>query len=164
MLDYARHRLSHVEEQIHKGWPERAPIIREALSAHRHHRYALSIPTLLAQADGMAGEVLGVSVYGRKGGEPQARKAYRKRISPKFADAHPWTLMFTPLELVSSWNERIEAWRTKREIANALRLFLMILRDAVPVLGKSGQIHFRLSITDRVGLVEAFKHNSAIIP
>ena len=47
-------------------FPTRKAILEKAFSAHAGGDYELSVPVFLAQADGIAKEVLGVSVYSRR--------------------------------------------------------------------------------------------------
>lgn len=80
MTQYARSRVSPLDHEIRENWPERAPPVMDALAAHSDGRYALSVPVLLAQADGIAAEELGEGPYGKDQGQPRAREAYRSRI------------------------------------------------------------------------------------
>ncbi len=53
LMDYFRERLGEIEKALVERHPARAAIIADAFAAHREGRYALSIPVLLAQADGV---------------------------------------------------------------------------------------------------------------
>jgi hypothetical protein len=66
MVRFAGEEVTHVEEMLARHWPDRTAILGEAFAAHREGRYALSIPVFLAQADGIAAEVLGVGLYERE--------------------------------------------------------------------------------------------------
>lgn len=53
LIGYFRERLDEIEKALVERHPQRATVIAEAFAAHREGRYALSIPVLLAQADGV---------------------------------------------------------------------------------------------------------------
>ncbi len=49
-------RLHDIQTALAKRHPERTAILRDAFDAHRQGAYTLSVPVLLAQADGIVGE------------------------------------------------------------------------------------------------------------
>lgn len=53
LVDYFRKRLEEIEKELVERHPQRAAIIAEAFAAHREGRYTLSIPVMLAQAEGV---------------------------------------------------------------------------------------------------------------
>lgn len=53
LVDYFRERLDEIEKELVERHPQRAAIITEAFAAHREGRYTLSIPVMLAQAEGV---------------------------------------------------------------------------------------------------------------
>jgi hypothetical protein len=53
------------EAYLARHFPRRGAILRKAFSAHRNRDYELSIPVFLAQADGIALEIIGTSAYSR---------------------------------------------------------------------------------------------------
>ncbi|MBE7493773.1 MAG: hypothetical protein HS117_02390 [Verrucomicrobiaceae bacterium] len=55
-----------ISAQIKSKFPDRSPVINDALEAHEQGKYNLSVPTLLAQADGLGHDIFGVSPYSRK--------------------------------------------------------------------------------------------------
>ena len=84
LCDHIDDQLSNIEHRVCSAFPWRARIIRDALSAHREERYALSVPVVLAQADGIAHEALRVSLYSRygKGHTKVAREFEQRQIDP----------------------------------------------------------------------------------
>jgi hypothetical protein len=60
MCALTRERLGPVEAELCERFPDRAHILRDALEAHRAGKYTLSIPVLLAQADSIGCDVLGI--------------------------------------------------------------------------------------------------------
>jgi hypothetical protein len=58
MCQFARKKVDDTEAQSIDRFPARAAILKEAFTAHRDRKYALSIAVLLAQADGMGREIL----------------------------------------------------------------------------------------------------------
>jgi len=53
--------LMQVEERLRLRFPHRAPILTDAFEAHRGTKFTLSIPTFLAQIDGIGCEILGIA-------------------------------------------------------------------------------------------------------
>ncbi|MDH5824216.1 hypothetical protein QFW77_14640 [Luteimonas sp. RD2P54] len=53
LIDYFESRLEEIEQTLVARHPTRRAIIADAFQAHREGRYSLSIPALLAQADGV---------------------------------------------------------------------------------------------------------------
>lgn len=67
LAHYFRQRTDEIELDVTGQFPHREPILREAFEAHRQERYNLSVPVLLAQADGMCEEALGALLFLLKG-------------------------------------------------------------------------------------------------
>lgn len=63
LIEHFDDRLDQIEAAIVKGFPNREKIINAAFSVHRRGDYLLSIPVLLAQADGICKEVLNKSLF-----------------------------------------------------------------------------------------------------
>jgi hypothetical protein len=55
-----------IEDNLTTSFPERRRILQKAFRAHDAGDYELSVPVFLAQADGIAKKILGVSIYSRK--------------------------------------------------------------------------------------------------
>lgn len=53
LVEYFEGRLEEIEKSVAERFPRRAHLIGAALNAHRRQQYELSIPVLLAQADGI---------------------------------------------------------------------------------------------------------------
>ena len=60
---YFESRTDAIETTVSAAFPNRQPIFRDAFEAHRSKKYNLSIPVLLAQADGMWGERFSRGVF-----------------------------------------------------------------------------------------------------
>lgn len=58
LVAYFESRLSTIEESISAKFPHRSHLIHAAFDAHRRNEYDLSIPVLLAQADGICKETV----------------------------------------------------------------------------------------------------------
>jgi hypothetical protein len=65
--------LPKIEQESLKDFPQRRQILVEAFEAHKYGHYTLSIPVLLAQAEGIGGEMFGVSIYAKNSDELAAR-------------------------------------------------------------------------------------------
>ena len=65
MCGYCEASFDEILAEIEPRFPQRLQIIRKALAAHSRQDYELSVPVLLAQADGMAAEILGAGLYSK---------------------------------------------------------------------------------------------------
>lgn len=70
LVEYFENRLAEVEESITTKFPRRAHLIQAAMGAHRREEYALSIPVLLAQADGICKEAAGQYLFMKRNRKP----------------------------------------------------------------------------------------------
>lgn len=66
MCKLAEEDLDLVLAEVARVFPNRAPIVSKALLAHRNGDYELSVPVLLAQADGMAKDKLQAGLYDKE--------------------------------------------------------------------------------------------------
>jgi len=65
---HVRGLVPNVKESAMKRWQERAKILSDAFDAHLAGKYTLSVPVLLAQADGISADLLGAYLFtDRKG-------------------------------------------------------------------------------------------------
>jgi len=64
-------RLEEIEKSITERFPRRAPLIRAAFNAHQRQEYALSIPVLLAQTDGICKEVVNQYLFIKQNKKPR---------------------------------------------------------------------------------------------
>ena len=62
-----RSRVDVIEKDICARYPSRAALVHDAFGAHRSKKYNLSVPVLLAQADGMWWDRFGVNFFSRRG-------------------------------------------------------------------------------------------------
>lgn len=65
---YIDKKTDEIERNLQESNPNRSDIIKDAFDAHRSGKYTLSIPALLAQADGICFERLGISPFSKKSG------------------------------------------------------------------------------------------------
>lgn len=100
--------LREIERKTVAAFPNRKEIIRQAFLAHKKKLYYLSVPVLLAQADGIAKEMTG--------GEFFRRRKRRPRTAP-FVDSEIMNPIYSPmfeilrvdLPIAASEKERDEA-------------------------------------------------------
>ncbi|NJP10245.1 MAG: hypothetical protein HC866_12835 [Leptolyngbyaceae cyanobacterium RU_5_1] len=71
---YFTESLSRIEVELSSLCPDRAHIIKSAFEAHRRGEYILSVPVLLAQADGICQEKINKEIYSKK-------KSKKKKVS-----------------------------------------------------------------------------------
>lgn len=60
---HVRGLVSDVKKSAMKRWQERAEILADAFDAHIAGKYTLSVPVLLAQADGISADLLGAYLF-----------------------------------------------------------------------------------------------------
>lgn len=81
MVAFARSMVEDTEHACVPLAPSRAAILREAFAAHRETRFALSIPTMLAQADGIYRDLVGGGLFTTKNGVPTSAKHVEERLA-----------------------------------------------------------------------------------
>lgn len=58
LQSHVRSNINEIQRVVCEKWPNHAPIINDAFEAHTKTTYTLSVPVLLAQADGICYEIL----------------------------------------------------------------------------------------------------------
>jgi hypothetical protein len=94
LVEHYRCRLPEIEEELVSLIPTRAHIFRQAFDAHRQGLYYVTVPTLLAQADGVCLEYLGEHFFikrSKQEGERYAKLANlelltKAMLAPFFRD------------------------------------------------------------------------------
>ncbi|MER3466258.1 MAG: hypothetical protein C4340_03665 [Armatimonadota bacterium] len=71
LVEYFESRLSEIEQSITARFPHREHLIRAAFNAHRRQEYALAIPVLLAQTDGICKEVSNQYLFMKQNKRPR---------------------------------------------------------------------------------------------
>jgi len=69
MMQHVRSITNHTASGADAKWPHRRAILADAFDAHSKKLYTLSVPIMLAQADGMALEILGAFLFTNKKGK-----------------------------------------------------------------------------------------------
>lgn len=69
LIEHYRARLGEIENVLSAQFPKRAPIFKNAFEAHRQGLYFASIPTLLAQVDGVCLDITSHYLFQRGRGE-----------------------------------------------------------------------------------------------
>ena len=77
MVEHYRETFDEIQKWAEDEFPNRRLILRKAFNAHRHRDYELSIPVMLAQADGIGAEIFGFSPY------ESGKKIFKKHIEQK---------------------------------------------------------------------------------
>jgi len=80
LAEFYTERLDEVLSNLVVAFPKRTHLFTSAFKAHNRKEYDLSIPVLLAQADGICCDMLGVDLFGRKNKIPKTKKALIKKI------------------------------------------------------------------------------------
>lgn len=76
LVGHYESRLSEIEDELAKSAPKREKILRSAIAAHRRGEYELSVPVLLAQADGVCVDLTNFHLFikDRKLGAPEVAR------------------------------------------------------------------------------------------
>jgi len=84
MANYVRKYADKIIERVERDFPKRSHIIHSAYNAHKRGEYVLSIPVLLAQADGICHDIFSVNLYSRErdGKNPKTKEKVTK-LTPK---------------------------------------------------------------------------------
>jgi hypothetical protein len=99
MADFARRLLPDVESALCERFPDRAHILADAFEAHRAGKYALSVPALLAQADGVGCDLLGI---------PRQCFRQKNRLEARQKKLGAFTLFGKPYTLHGIMQEMLE--------------------------------------------------------
>lgn len=91
LAKYYRGRVDPIEDAIAEKFPNRAHLIQMAFRAHRRGEYALAIPVLLAQADGMCKEITTRNYFVRCDKQPGTAR-YVNEIEQAYLAALLWPL------------------------------------------------------------------------
>jgi hypothetical protein len=87
LVEHFAARLDEIENALVEKFPHRARLIRAAFGAHRREEYELSIPVLLAQADGICKEITTKYFFIRFNKKPQIAMYVEESITDAFAAA-----------------------------------------------------------------------------
>ena len=91
-----------IVEDLVRSHPERSKVIQRAFDAHKAKLYELSIPVLLSQADGIANEIFGVSVYTRRADKRKELEAVIDSMKLASLDQPLMKLLLADLPLTES--------------------------------------------------------------
>lgn len=115
IVEYVRTRTPELRNKLSELWPDRAAIIVDAFDAHDEGRYSLSIPSLLAQADGINKEICDRYLLGSsnaRGKSAGAVENWRARGEVALR-MFPLVSEYGLLSALYPMNDRIETWRDK---------------------------------------------------
>ena len=87
MMNYGEEHFKDIMKDVYCSWPNRAGILKDAFSAHNNRVFSLSIPVMLAQADGMSFELFDVCFYSKKKDETKPKTA-KDGLKPLTADVY----------------------------------------------------------------------------
>jgi hypothetical protein len=124
---HVRGLVSDVKKRVLTRWQERAQILADAFDAHIAGKYTLSVPVLLAQADGISADLLGAYLFtDRKG--CSIREAASRAIKSHLAE-RPLAKSFLSLLLKAS-GLRLDT-RKRDELATSGLIFSPLNRHGV---------------------------------
>ena len=106
LCGWVQARSNDIEDRLAKAFPHRAHLLAQAFCAHREACYALSIPVLLAQADGICQELHGVQLYKRNRNGEIALKPKIEALGVDSSDALMLAPLLKPLPIVASQRDR----------------------------------------------------------
>ncbi len=98
LCDHYEAHLSRLEGRLCERFPDRSGVVCAALGAHTEGQYALSVPVLLAQADGICNELTQEQLFRKRRGLPKVAARLKTCESDDSRDfaLHPLTIT-TPL-------------------------------------------------------------------
>jgi hypothetical protein len=102
LCDHFNDICAEITKDLVASFPSRSSILQSAFAAHDSGAFALSVPVFLTQADGIAREILGVSVYTRRGQVRKTMSAAIQRIDPAGIDEPILRLVLEDLPLTAS--------------------------------------------------------------
>jgi hypothetical protein len=105
LVAYFDDRISEIENSISVKFPHRSHLIRSAFGAHRREEYALSIPVLLAQADGICKETVDQYLFIKQDKKPLTA-VYVSQIAADTYMAALLSPLAATLPIGASKNER----------------------------------------------------------
>jgi hypothetical protein len=109
LIEYFEGRLAEIEESIATKFPHRSHLIRSAFGAHRRNEYELSIPVLLAQADGICKETVDQYLFIKQNNKPRTA-IYVAQIAADTYMAALLSPLAQTLPIGASANERPEGF------------------------------------------------------
>jgi hypothetical protein len=95
LAQFTRERLNEIENSLITRFANREHLVAPAFAAHRSRDYALSIPALLLQADGIFQEFLQEPFFCSRKSTCKVREHFKKLDWP--ADEDAWLLALTEL-------------------------------------------------------------------
>ncbi len=109
LIEYFEARIDEIQESISKRFPNREKLIRAAFNAHRREEYELTIPILLAQADGICKEVLKEYLFMKQNKKPRTA-IYVEQIASDTLKAAILSPLSQTLPIGASEHERAGAF------------------------------------------------------
>ena len=100
MIKHVRSKTKEVAADAYAIWPHRRTVLVDAFDAHSKGLYTLSVPVLLAQADGMTHEIFGAFLFTNRRGKKIRDKA--KSIIETELEERPLAKSFLGLLLEES--------------------------------------------------------------
>ena len=87
LVEHFKGRLSEIEKSIIDKFPHRKKILMAAFSAHKRREYELSIPVLLAQADGICYDVIKMDLFRKHNKKPKTANYVKQYVSGTLHEA-----------------------------------------------------------------------------
>ena len=105
LQEHYRARLTQIEKDLIEAFPARETIFKSIFKAHASAEYALTIPVLLAQADGVCQELMGEQLYKKENKQPATKPKVEETTDSdhRAAFLHAFTI---PLPISASQKER----------------------------------------------------------
>lgn len=107
LVQYFENRIDEIEKSIVGRFPKRKKLIRAAFNAHRRQEYVLSVPVLLAQADGICKDVANEYLFIKKNKKPRTA-IYVEQVTMNTFRAALLSPLANPLPISASEHERKE--------------------------------------------------------
>jgi len=103
MQGWAASRIEDVLADVKKHFPSRLGIVNDAIDAHKAGKYTLSVPVLLAQADGLACEIVETPLF--YGNPRKEFRQFRGKLG-RPALGTMLDMLLTPMQCYSAFEEK----------------------------------------------------------
>lgn len=80
MVEHGKKMMPYILNKLEQEYPQRFLLLKDAFQAHQSGLYSLSIPIMLAQADGISYDLFKVKFFSKKNNHPQTKDARVSRI------------------------------------------------------------------------------------
>ncbi len=95
LVEHYQERAQDIFKHVVTAFPHRESILMQAANAHKRGEYALSVPVILAQSDGICQELTGLELFKKRDGKPVTSILVESSCEDEFRSAllHPLSMV-----------------------------------------------------------------------